>query len=124
VRRSDLGLRLLAVAIAVALFLVVRGERRVTTTFALPLAPAFPAGLAPATPLPGEVSVSLSGPWARLRTLDPGSLGAVHVDLTRAGAGITAWYARPEGLRLPRGVHVDAVHPAQGSVELRRGASD
>jgi hypothetical protein len=121
--RSDLSLRLLALVIAMALLLVVHGEKSTTVTWELPLAVALPAGVEPAQPLPEAVSVSISGPWATLRSLRPEALGAVPVVLTRTGPGFSAWYTRPEALHLPRGLRIDAVHPAQGSVELRRGPS-
>ncbi len=119
-RRSELALALLAVAIAVGLLLVVRGEKRVTTSYTVAVRARLPAELRPAGPLPTEVTVSVSGPWARLRTLDPAALGPLRLDLSRATPGVATWYVKPETLHLPRGVRVDALHPAQGSVELRR----
>lgn len=119
-RRPDLALALLAVAIALALLLVVRGEKRVTTTYTVAVRSVLPPELRPAGPLPSEATVSVSGPWARLRTLDPAALGPLRLDLSRAVPGVATWYVKPEALHLPRGVRVDAVHPAQGSVELRR----
>ena len=119
--RSDLLLRVVALAIALALLVVVRGEKRVTSTFALPVTASVPEGLVAAAALPTHASVTVSGPWARLRTLDLAGLGPLRVELSSAGPGLAAWYVRPEALRLPRGVRVDAVHPSQGTVELRRG---
>lgn len=122
-RRSNVLLRVLSVGIAIALFLVVRGERRVTETYTVPLEAVLPARLRPVTELPTEVTVSVSGSWARLRTLDPDALGPIRLDLSRAGSGGATWYVRPEALHVPRGVHVDSIYPAQGTVELRRGVS-
>ncbi len=119
-RRSELLLALLALAIALGLLLVVRGEKRVTSTYTVAVRSVLPPGLGPVGPLPSEATVTISGPWARLRTLDPAALGTLRLDLSRAVPGVTTWYVKPEALRLPRGVRVDAVHPAQGSVELRR----
>jgi hypothetical protein len=119
-RRSDLALALLAVAIAVGLLLVVRGEKRVTATYTVAVRSVLPADLRPEGPLPSEATIAVSGPWSRLRTLDPAALGALRLDLSRATPGVATWYVKPEALHLPRGVRVDAVHPAQGSVELRR----
>ncbi len=119
-RRSDLPLALLAVAVAVALLLVVRGEKRVTLAYQVPIAASLPKGLSPDEPLPVEATVSVSGPWSRLRTLDPGAVGPLRLELSRATPGVATWYVRPEALRLPRGVRVEAVHPAQGTVDLHR----
>jgi hypothetical protein len=121
VQRSDLALRGLALAIAAGLFLLVSGERRVTANYAVPLRVELPPGATVDAALPAEISVALSGPWARLRGVDAAALGPVHVDLTHEASGPHTWYVRPEALRLPRGVRVEAIHPAQGSLELRRG---
>jgi hypothetical protein len=120
VRSSDVLLRLVAVAVAVGLFLVVRGERQVTLTLDVPLAARLPPAAVAAGPLPAEVSVTVSGPWSRLRAIDGEDLGPAVVDLTRAGAGAVPWVVRPEALHLPRGVRVDSIYPAQGTVELSR----
>ena len=122
-QRSDLALRLLALAIAVGLFVLVSGDRRVTATYAVAVVSDLPPHTAAEPPPPAQVTVALSGPWARLRGVDAAALGPVVVDLTHEAPGTHTWYVRPEALRLPRGVRVDAIHPAQGSVELRRGES-
>ena len=119
-RQSDLGLRLLSVGLALALLVVVHGERRVTYALDVPFEARVARGLEPATPLPATLRVALSGPWARLRTLDAGDLGPVIVDLARAGPGTASWSVRPESIHPPQGVEVESVHPAQGLVELRR----
>jgi hypothetical protein len=120
VRSSDGWLRLLATAIAVGLFVVVRGERQVTLLFTVPVAPRLPPALAAAGPLPADVSVTVSGSWSRLRAVDPDALGPAVVDLTRAGPGTVPWVVRPEALHVPRGVRVESIYPAQGTIELSR----
>ncbi|HTP53151.1 MAG TPA: hypothetical protein VMK42_20855 [Anaeromyxobacteraceae bacterium] len=117
-RPSRLPLQLLALGIAVSLFVLVRGERRIALTYSVPCEVRLPPGLAAAS-LPADVSVSVSGPWSRLRSLDPASLGPIRLDLTRAHAGTASWSVRPEVLHLPRGVRVDSIFPAQGTVDLR-----
>jgi hypothetical protein len=117
--QSDLGLRLLAVVMAIALLLVVHGERRVAYALDVPLEARFPAGLEPATPLPPSLRVSVSGPWTHLRALDAADLGPITLDLSRTGQGTVSWYARPESLRLPSGVRVESLYPSQGTVQLQ-----
>ncbi len=121
-RSSDPLLRLVAIVIAVGLFVIVRGQRQVTVTFTVPVAPKLPAAVEIAGPLPAEVSVSLSGPWSRLRSVGADDLGPAVVDLTRAGAGVVPWVVRPEALHLPNGVRVESIYPAPGTIELRRAA--
>ncbi len=119
-RGSDAWLRLVSVVVAVGLLLVVRGERQVTLALTVPVSPRLPPALAPAGALPAEVTVTVSGAWARLRTLDGAGLGPAVLDLTRAGPGSAQWTVRPEALHVPRGVRVDSVYPVQGAVELVR----
>jgi hypothetical protein len=119
--RTSLGLRLLSVGIALGLFLFVRGERQVEHRYTTRIEVQLPDGLTPATRLPSRLSVTLSGPWARLRSLKGSTLGPVTLDLSQTGPGITSWFVRPESLRLPPGVRVESIYPSQGTVELLRG---
>jgi hypothetical protein len=118
-RSSDPALRLVALAIAIGLFVVVHGERRVTLTFNVPVVPRLPPALAAAERLPADVSVTVSGPWSRLRAIEGEDMGPAVIDLSRAGPGAVPWVVRPEALRVPRGIRVDSIYPAQGTVELR-----
>ncbi len=118
-RRSDRGLQLLSLTMALALLVLVRGDRRVTTTFAVALEARLPLGLEPAAQLPRTLRVSLSGPWARVRTLHDDDIGPILLDLSRTGPGLASWSVRPESLHLPAGVRVDALYPSQGTVELK-----
>ena len=119
-RRADLALGLLAIAISIALFVVVRGERRVTAVYIIPVE-AVPAPRVPKVEgLPTEVTVAVNGQWARLRVLDPASLGPLPIDVTRGGAAQVAWRARAEALHLPLGLRVESITPSQGTIDLRR----
>jgi hypothetical protein len=118
-RRSDLVLKLVSVAIAFGLLVLVRGERRVTAAYVVPAEVDLPDGVT-ANTLPDEVTVVVSGSWARLRVLDAAKLGPVRIELARGGRGVVAWHARPEALHVPLGARVESITPAQGSVELRR----
>jgi len=120
VRQSDLSLRLLSIAMAMALLFVVHGERRVSWAFTVPIEAKLPSGLEPASPLPPSLRVSVSGPWASLRSLDGSELGPITIDLSRTGPGVASWFVRPESLRLPSGVRVESLYPSQGTVELQR----
>jgi hypothetical protein len=120
VRQSNRALQLLSFAMAVALLFVVHGERRVSYTFTVPLEARLPIGLEPAVPLPGSLRVSISGPWAQLRSLDGTDLGPVTIDLSRTGPGVASWFVRPESLHLPPGARVESLYPSQGAVELQR----
>ncbi|HTN53476.1 MAG TPA: hypothetical protein VML50_13800, partial [Anaeromyxobacter sp.] len=92
----------------------------VSHSYTVPLEARLPRGLELAAPLPPVLHVSLSGPWAKLRSLDGGDLGPVTIDLSRTGPGVAAWSVRPESLRLPPGVRADLIYPSQGTVRLER----
>ena len=119
---SELRLKLLSLAMALALLVVIRGKRRVPYALVVPVEVRLPEGVALASPLPATLRVSVSGPWARLRSLEPADVGPVAIDLSRTSPGAASWFARPETLRLPAGVHVESMSPAQGAVELRPDA--
>ncbi len=119
-RQSERGLQILSFAMAIALLFVVHGERRASYTFTVPLETRLPVGLEPAVPLPDSLRVSISGPWARLRSLDGADLGPVTIDLSRSGPGVASWFVRPESLHLPSGARVESLYPSQGSVDLQR----
>lgn len=119
-RRSDLALALLSLAIALALFVVVRGERRVTAAFTVPVEAVLAPRVPPLDALPTEVTVAVSGPWSRLRVLDAARVGPVRIDVARAGAGQAAWRARAEALHLPHGLRIESITPSQGTVDLPR----
>ena len=122
-RRSRFTLQLLALAISLSLFLLVRGERRASVSYSIPCDVLLPPGLSLVAPLPAEVTVLVSGPWGRLRSLDSEDIGPVRIDLSRARQGTASWGVRPETVRVPRGIHVESVFPAQGTVELVKAGS-
>lgn len=118
--RSNLGLRFLSLLIALVLFLVVRGERHVSQRYEVPLRVRLPVGVAPSGSMPNHLRVSLTGPWARLRSLRGKDIGPVTLDLSATGPGTATWFVRADALRLPSGVHVESIYPSQGEVELVR----
>ncbi len=120
VRRPEYGLLVLSFALAFALMVVVHGERRVSTTFTVPLEAQLPASLEPALALPTTLRISVTGPWARLRSLHASDLGPVTIDLSHTSPGVASWSVRPESLHLPPGLSVESVYPSQGTVQLTR----
>jgi hypothetical protein len=103
---------------AAALLFVVHGERRASLALAVPVEARLPPGVELEAPLPATLKLAVSGPWARLRDLDPAELGPVVIDLSRTRPGAASWAVRPDSVRVPAGVHVDSLYPSQGVVEL------
>jgi YbbR domain-containing protein len=117
----NLGLKLLALAIALVvwfLFAAQRRERISERTYRIPLSLVnIPPRMVIASPLPPSVDVRLRGPFTALRQLDPGKLEAV-IDLADAPRGEKLYRLAPEDINVPQEVEVLAISPAEIRVVL------
>ncbi|MGH9400344.1 MAG: CdaR family protein [Thermoanaerobaculia bacterium] len=122
---TNLGTRLLALAIAVAMWFAFSFERRERTSersFRIPLSVAnVPARTLIASPLPSAVDVRVRGPFTALRQLDPAKLEAV-VDLSQASRGRKSYRLAPEDVIAPPEVEVVAVSPEEIPIALEAAA--
>jgi len=113
---TNLGTRLLALAIALAMwfgFSYQRRERQSERSFRIPLSVAnVPARTLIASPLPAAVDVRVRGPFSALRQLDPAKLEAM-VDLSQASRGSKSYRLAPEDVIAPPEVEVLAVSPEE-----------
>jgi YbbR domain-containing protein len=118
---SNPGTKLLALAIAVAMWLAFswqRRERLSERSYRIPLSVAnIPAQTLIASPLPAGVDVRLRGPFTALRQLDPLKLEAV-VDLSNAGRGKRTYRLAPEDVNVPPEVEVVALSPDEIAITL------
>ena len=118
----NLGLKLMAVLLASALWFTVAGEHDVERTMRVPL------DLQNKSPLmeivgerPTTVDVRVLGSSAVLNRMDPGEIIAV-LDLSTAREGARLFSMRAENVRSPFGVDVLQVTPSNISLELERSA--
>ena len=118
----NLGLKLMAVLLASALWFTVAGEHDVERTMRVPL------DLQNKPPLmeivgdpPTTVDVRVRGSSAVLNRMDPGEIIAV-LDLSTAREGARLFNMRAENVRSPFGVEVLQVVPSNISLELERSA--
>lgn len=122
---ANLGTRLLALAIAVAMwfaFSYQRRERLSERSFRISLSVAnIPARTLIASPLPAAVDVRVRGPFTALRQLDPAKLEAV-VDLAQASRGRKSYRLAPEDVNAPAEVEVLAVTPEEIPISLEAAA--
>ena len=122
----NLGLKLLALAIALVvwfLFAAQRRERISERTYRIPLSLVnIPAQMVIASPLPSSVEMRVRGPFRSLRQLDPGKLEAV-IDLADATRGERPYRLAPEDINVPQEVEVLAISPgaldSDGSARTR-----
>ncbi|HYM60371.1 MAG TPA: CdaR family protein [Thermoanaerobaculia bacterium] len=113
---SNLGMRVLALLLAFAVWFVVSAPRRERVSeraFAAPLSlVGMPRNLMITTPVPDTVSVRLRGRVPDLRSLSSQTL-ELTVDLSWAQAGDVQITLRPQALNIPPEVEVLSIQPAK-----------
>jgi YbbR domain-containing protein len=107
-----IGLKLLSLAMALLLWLVVSGEETVERGLRIPLElQQFPANLELQSEPPANVDVRVRGSSGALSRISAGDVIAV-LDLHGATAGRRLFRITPEQVRVPFGVAVVQVNPA------------
>lgn len=115
-----LGLKVLAISLAMLLWLTVAGEHVVERAMRVPLEfRNIPAALEIVGDPPTSVDVRLRGSSALLSRLDPGEIVAV-LDLKAARAGSRLFHIANDEVRAPYGVEVAQVVPGTLALELER----
>jgi len=118
----NLGLKLMAVLLASALWFTVAGEHDVERTMRVPLdLQNKPALMEIVGDPPTTVDVRVLGSSAVLNRMDPGEIVAV-LDLSTAREGSRLFNMRADNVRSPYGVDVLQVSPSNISLELERSA--
>ena len=108
---GHLGLKLLSIALAVMLWMVVSGEEMVERGLRVPLElQQFPAGLELRDDAPSTVDVRIRGASGALSRVSPGDIVAV-LDLRGARAGRRLFHLTAEQVRAPFGVEVVQLTP-------------
>ena len=119
----NIGLKLLALAIALLVWFALSGQRRERISersYRIPLSLVnVPPQTMVASPLPGGVEVRLRGPFTALRQLQPERLEAV-IDLLNARPGERVHRFAPEDINVPPEVEVLAIVPGEVRVVLDR----
>jgi YbbR domain-containing protein len=112
--------KLLAAALAVALWSYVAGETKVQVGFDVPLEIRnIPAGMVVLNKVERQVGVDLSGPPSLLSNL-PRSEIVAAIDLSAAGPGRHDVALFPRSVRVPPGIEVRRIYPGAVEVELDR----
>jgi YbbR domain-containing protein len=118
-----IGLKLLSVAIAVLLWMVIAGEETVERGLRVPLElQQFPSGLELLGDVPTTADVRVRGASGTLSRVSPGEIVAV-LDLRSAKAGERLFHLTPDQVRVPFGVEVVQVSPATVAVAFEKTAS-
>ncbi len=118
--RKNLGLKGLALGLAVILWWFVAGESNVHVGFAVPLEIRnIPSGMAITNKVDRQVDVRLAGPSTLINTLQQNEISAA-VDLSVAKAGRETIPLSERSVKVPAGVRVERVYPAYVEVMLEK----
>src|SRR3954471_14394711 len=118
----NLGLKLLALALSILLWVTVAGEHVVERSLRVPLEfRNIPEALEIVGNTLDTVDVRLRGSSIVLSRLQPGEIVAV-LDLSNGRTGSRLFHIRPEEVRAPFGVEVAQVVPSTLSLELEKSA--
>lgn len=117
---GNLPIKALALALAVSLWLMASGVKQEERDISLPLTVTnMPAGLAVERRIPREIRVTIEGPKFSLQRVHGESL-PVHLDLKGLGEGPVTFSGMEKRLRLPPGISVLRVYPANIELKLVR----
>ena len=117
---QNLGLKVVALALAVAAWWFVAGESKVLVSFTIPLEIRnVPKGLTMTNKPEREVEVRLSGPSSLLSGMRPSEISA-GVDLTAARAGRQYFTLDDRAVKVPPGIKVQRIFPPSIEVILDR----
>jgi len=118
--RKNLGLKGLALGIAIILWWFVAGESNVHVGFAVPLEIRnIPSGMAITNKVERQVDVRLSGPSTLINALQQREISAA-VDLSGAKAGRETIPLGDRSVKVPAGVRMERVYPASIEVNLEK----
>lgn len=117
---QNLGLKIVALVLAVAAWWFVTGESKVLVSFTVPLEIRnVPKGLTMTNKPEREVEVRLSGPSSLLSGMRPSEISA-GVDLTAARAGRQLFTMDDRVVKVPPGIKVQRIFPSSIEVVLDR----
>lgn len=117
---NNLSLKLLALLLAVALWLLATGAKDSERDLSIPLALRnLPAGLSVSGQLPDTAEVTVSGPRIRLLGLRAEEM-SLSLDLRNLREGTVTFSGMEKRLRIPPGITVMRIYPAIVDVKLVR----
>jgi len=120
---NDLGLKILALAISVGLWLVVGRDPTVESIVTAPIEfHHAPDKLLMSSDSPFEVSVMVNGPERTIRAMKPSDINAI-IDLAGVKPGERTFDLLPKQIQVPRGVTVERVVPSQMHIDFSPSAT-
>lgn len=119
--RSNIGLKLLSLALAIGLWMFVNaGQHGALESFQAPISYRdLPPGFLITNPHPEFVRIQVSGPRTLLSLIDPARL-TLHLDLTGVAVGQASFKIGPDSFAVPRQTNVTSVSPSQIVLDIDR----
>jgi hypothetical protein len=115
---TNLGTKLISVAIAIVLWGIVLGSRNVEVTKEIPLEVITPPDIVPANDIPDRIAFRLSGPKAFLRSILDRREEPIRVNLTGAKPALVTYRFFSDNIRVPIGVKVLSINPTAILIKL------
>jgi len=120
VLRKNLGLKALALVLAILLWWIVGGERNVLVGYAVPLEIRnIPSGMALTNKVDRQVDVRIAGPSTLISGFEQKEISVV-VDLSGAKPGREVIPLTDRSVKVPAGFRVDRVYPSSVEVVLEK----
>ncbi len=117
---NNIGLKLLALAFATALWFLVVGEKEVEVGFIVPLGfKGIPSDMVLVGNPPGDVEVRVVGPKAFVNKLSPAQITA-DIDLSDSREGLNTFRLQPGDIKMPRGIEVTRIRPSSVVIWMER----
>lgn len=108
---ENFTLKAVSLGLALALFVLVRGDKDTERMVRVGLAYTKPTDRDLITDVPDGVDVRVRGPWTRIKRLDPSEVDPIVIDLTKANDGDIP--ITEDMIRLPAGLRVASVRPSR-----------
>jgi hypothetical protein len=119
---GNLPIKLLALALAVALWLMASEAKQEAIDLSIPVVITnMPAGFTVESRTPPKIRVTVAGPKYSLRRIHPEQT-AVPLDLKGLGEGAVIFSGMEQRLRLPQGISVLRVFPSNIELKLVRSS--
>ena len=117
---ADMPLKAFSLALALALYFFVSVESDRSIDVEFPIAYQLQDDMDVIGDAPRTITVTISGPWASIRTYDSSKFQPVRVDLREAGPGPALRRIDEKDVNAPGGMSVVAITPNQVEVTLAR----
>jgi YbbR domain-containing protein len=112
----DIPIKLIALAMAIALFVVVRSDKDAATGVFVRVVYTLPSDRVLVSEPVSEVKIAIRGPWTRIQRLDDRELEPIRIDLSTTKE--TVLHFTESMVKLPPGLRVVSMTPTQTKLDF------